>query len=507
MKHIHLFRPLSLLFFVFFVTIGCSKSDAPTLPIEEEKEESVPVTLNNEVNDFVWLGLNEIYLWQDDVPNLSDNKFSNTDDYYKFLNTYDTPESLFEDLLYKRGDVDKFSFIVDDYNELNNSFQGISKSNGLDFGLVRLGNSNDVFGYVTYVANNSDAATKDIKRGDFFMTVNDQQLTVNNYIDLLFGASDSYTLGLADINNNTIALNGKKVALTKTEFTENPIHKSKVIEAQGIKIGYLMYNNFIANFDNDLNSAIADLKAQGITELVLDLRYNPGGRVSSALALCSMITGQFYNEILIKEQWNTKYQSYFEQEDPEFLINRFPNQLLDNTQISSLNLNKVYVLTTTGTASASELVINGLAPYIDVVQIGTNTTGKYTASVTLYDSENFGQDNANPNHTYAIQPLVYKSANVNGVSDYFEGLTPDYLITYQTGSGSTAEGENLLNLGALGDENEPFLAKALSLITGTTTKVSEAQKAIRGLDVEPLAVSNDFKPLGKRMYTTLKSKK
>src|SRR5690606_22500879 len=76
-----------------------------------------------------------------------------------------------------------------------------------------------------------------------------------------------------------------------------------------------------------------------------------------------------------------------------------------------LNLDKVYVLTTNRTASASELIINGLSPYIDVVQIGDRTTGKSQASVTLYDSENFSKQNANPSHKYAIQPLVAVSVN------------------------------------------------------------------------------------------------
>ncbi|QQY83916.1 peptidase S41 [Tamlana sp. s12] len=502
-----------LLFFILCFTLACtscSKEDTPPTPEPEEElptpEEEGPVVLQNEVNDFIWLGLNEIYLWQDKVPNLADNKFNNTDDYFSFLNTYNSPEDLFESLLYRRGEVDRFSFLVNDYIALENSFQGTTLSNGLDFGLVRIGNTNDVLGYVRYVANGSDASTKDIKRGELFLTVDGQQLTVSNYYDLLFGNNSSYTLGIATISNSQIELTNKNVTLTKTNFTENPIHINKVIELNGTKIGYLMYNSFIANFDSELNNSIAELKSQGITELVLDLRYNPGGRVSSALALCSMITGQFENDIIITEQWNPKYQAYFEQVDPDFLINRFPKALTDDSPITTLNLNKVYVLTTGGSASASELVINGLDPYIDVVQIGTNTAGKYTASITLYDAPDFSRDNANPNHTYAMQPLVYKSSNINGVSDYDNGLTPDHIITYQTNSGSSFEGENIENLGELGEDTDPFLAKALSLISGTTTKSYENLKAVKGIKVDHIAESNDFKPLGKGMYTTLKTK-
>ena len=495
---------LLILCIVSFLLVNCSKDNSVQ---EVEVEEQKPVILNNEVNDFVWQGLNEIYLWKDDVPNLADNKFSSFDDYYTFLNGYDTPEKLFDALLYQKDVVDKFSYIVDDYVTLENSFEGTTKSNGLDFQLVRLGDSNDIFGYVRYIANNSDAASKSIARGEFFLEVNGQQLTINNYIDLLFGPNNTYTLGMANIANNTIALNGKTVDLTKTDFTENPILINKVIDANGTKVGYLMYNQFIGNFDTALNDAIALLKSEGISELVLDLRYNPGGRVSSAIILSSMITGQFTGQIFSKEKWNSKYQNYFENNDPERLINRFTDKLLDDTPITKLNLNKVYILTTSGSASASELVINGLDPYIDVVQIGTATTGKYTASVTLYDSNDFSKENANPNHKYAIQPLVFKSANANNVSDYYDGLPPDYLITYQTSSG-VSEGENILDLGILGDENEPFLAKALSLITGTTTKtIIGKPDSIKGLDLTTIADSKDFTPFGKGMYIELNSNK
>lgn len=91
------------------------------------------------------------------------------------------------------------------------------------------------------------------------------------------------------------------------------------------------------------------------------------------------------------------------------------------------------------------MVINGLDPYIKVVQIGETTTGKFQASVTLYDSPNFGRTAANTAHTYAIQPLVLKSVNSVGVSDYILGLDPDYLIS-----------EDFENLGQLGDPEEPF---------------------------------------------------
>ena len=173
--------------------------------------------------------------------------------------------------------------------------------------------------------------------------------------------------------------------------------------------------------------------------------------------------------------------------------------------ISSLNLNKIYILTTDGTASSSELVINGLDPYIDVVKIGTTTYGKVRGFCNPYDAPNFDRANANPNHKYAMQPIAIKASNSNGVSDYYNGFTPDYPITYQTSSGTEYEGENIIDLGVLGDVNEPFLAKALSLITGTTSKTAPTKsKTTIGFDFEKVADSKDFTPLGKNMYIECK---
>jgi carboxyl-terminal processing protease len=482
---------------IAFISCSCSKNDDPPRP-----DPAKNITLKSEINDFIWGGMNEVYLWQGQVPNLSDTKFTSLDQYYTFLNAYNTPEALFDALLYEKGVVDKFSYLDDDYVALENSFQGISTSNGLDFGLVRLSGSNDIFGYVRYVANNSDASTKDIHRGDFFLTVNGQQLNINNYVNLLFGSSNTYTLGMANISNNTIAPNGKSVTLTKSEFTESPILINKVINASGTKVGYLMYNQFVANFDEALNNVFGELKTEGITELVLDLRYNPGGSVNSAVLLASMITGQFTGSVFSKEIWNNKYQSYFQTADPESLLNKFVDELKKDTPLNTLNLNKVYILTTEGSASASELVINGLDPYIDVIQIGTATTGKFTASITLYDSPTYGRTNANSSHKYAIQPLVLKSANVNGVTDYYNGLIPDYEIIYSTPSG-IEKGENLLDMGILGDIREPYLEKALSLITGSVAKNSQT-KGIMGLKVESIKDSKDFTPLGKDMFIDFK---
>ena len=440
-----------------------------------EDNDDKPAT-NLTIQNFIWKGMNQYYLWQSDVPNLADDKFKNQSELNAFLQGYSTPESLFEALRVDKS-IDRFSWIVSDYLELEGELQGTTKNNGMDFGLYyKVSGSNEIFGWVRYILPNSDAAAKDIKRGAIFYGVNGVQLTDKNFQDLLLN-SESYTLNLADYNNGAITPNGKSVNLTKTVLNENPILINKIIETSGHKIGYLMYNGFYSNYDTQLNDAFASLK--GVTDLVLDLRYNSGGSIQSATRLASMITGESTTDkVFSKERWNNKINAYFESEDPDALKNLFVDKM-GSTSLNRLNLTKVYILTTQSTASASELIINGLKPYIDVVQIGDLTTGKNVGSITIYDSPTFGKENRNPNHRYAMQPIVLKIVNANDSGDYFNGLIPTYSLK-----------ENLANLGELGSyetkminnnetliSNDPLLDLAFAKITGrpagTTTKKKE----------------------------------
>ena len=222
-----------------------------------------------------------------------------------FQNLLNKPVSLFPN-----GDaVDRFSWIVSDYLVLEGQLQGSTNNNGVEFGLsYKPGSTTDVFGYVRYIIPGSDAANKNIHRGDVFYGVNGTQLTVSNYQALLFGSNNDYTLNLADINGGAFTPNGKNIALTKTVLDENPILVNNVITSGSHKIGYLMYNGFYSNYDTQLNDAFATLKSQGITDFVLDLRYNGGGSIQTATRLASMITGSFTGQVFAKQQWNAKIE-------------------------------------------------------------------------------------------------------------------------------------------------------------------------------------------------------
>jgi C-terminal processing protease CtpA/Prc len=445
---------------------------------EKTEIESIQNTTQDDINYFIWKGLNVYYFWQQDVPDLADNRFATFDDLYTYFRDFSSPEAVFESLLNRPED--RFSVIVDDYVALENSFQGLNLSNGIEFGLVRYKtNSTNIFGYVRYVIPNSDAASKNITRGQIFTSINGQQLTDTNFSSLLFSNNKTYSMGFADYNDGDPVQNGTLVSLQKTDLQENPIAIAKVIEESNQKIGYLMYNQFARNYDADLNAAFANFKSENINDLIIDLRYNPGGSVQSASYLGSMVTGQFTDQVYSKEIWNQKILAA---NPPETFINNFTNQIrnVDATgnviveeNINSLGLNRVYIITSGSTASASELLMNALSAYIDVNIVGTTTVGKQVGSITLYDSDNLRKTGANFNtdHNYALQPLVLEITNKNNVN-FPNGITPG------TDLPGIILAEDFDNLGTLGDVNEPLLSRTIQyIITGSKTN-SKQQKAI-----------------------------
>lgn len=428
---------------------------------EVQNDNEVPEDIA--VQNFIWKGLNLYYLWQTDVPNLADSKFNNQSDLNQFLYGYSDPNNLFQNLLNKPRSlfpnpgeaVDRFSVITDDYYELEGILAGTTKNNGADFALFyKDATQTDVFGVVRYVLPNSDAATKNVQRGAIFYAIDGVSLNKNNYNSLL--NSDSYTLNFATYDHGNITPNGQSVSLTKTILSENPVYINTVINNGAHRIGYLMYNGFYPNYESQLNAAFGNLKAQNITELVLDLRYNSGGSIATATRLASMITGQFPNQVFGKEQWNAKLEDYYSNNNPNTLYNLFTTKLSNNETISSLNLTKIYILTTKATASASELIINGLKPYINVVQIGDVTIGKNVGSITLYDSPDFSKESRSSKHRYAMQPLVLKIVNKVGFGDYTNGLDPNITLK-----------EDFDNLGVLGNADEPLLNLAINTIVGS----------------------------------------
>jgi C-terminal processing protease CtpA/Prc len=458
------FMPLFLLG-IFFTS--CSKDDV-TEEVEEKKEEvEQPVeTRNLEVEDFIWKSMNNIYLFKNQVPHLADNYFKNQNELNDYLLKWDSPEDLFYDGLL--ADEDRFSWIVTNYEELENYLQGSSKSAGFRYGYAYAPNSSTkVFAYVIYVSPDGPADNAGLKRGDYITSVNSKEMTINNYQGIF--NSDNLELGLSTIDDGFLTPAGDPISVTKANFKEKPIAVEKIFTVEGVKIGYLYLSTFLGEHGIDdvkLNDVFGKFKSEGIDELVVDLRYNGGGYADFGSDMGSMVTGQFKGEIYNQRVWNDAWQNYWLKNYSQNVYVRFDGEISNGQAINSLNLDRVYVIETDRSYSASESFLMGLEAYIDVVHIGTNTGGKFQGSMTIYDSEGFfNKENINPNHKYAIQPLVYKLANANGFTDYIDGLIPDIF-----------KEEEIFNLGQLGELNEPLLATAIEAIVGVSSTTYAAQQ-------------------------------
>ncbi|WP_346881580.1 S41 family peptidase [uncultured Algibacter sp.] len=467
------FKSLFILLLISFSIFSCFEDNDDT-PIK-----------SSSINDFVWKGMNLRYLYKSNIPDLADNRFATDAQYQDYLTNAGTPEELFESLIFERATVDRFSWIVDDYFELERQFQGTTGTNGMEFGLFASPNSTtEGFGVIRLVLPNSPADNMGLKRGDIFYGIDGNRLTNNNLPTLL--GQDTYTLNLGIYNDNGTADRAddsidpinRDVTLSKVQYTENPIFLNSIINVGGENVGYLMYNAFTRGSENGLNTVFADFASNNIQHLIIDLRYNPGGSVGTTTFLASMITGQFNGDLFERLIFNENFQS-----DNRDL--NFTNQLPNGSTINSVNLNKIYALTSSRSASASEGLINGLVPYIDVIKIGDSTTGKTQLSRTLYDSPNFQRQGANPNHTYAMQPLIGIGVNKNGEDVPGTGLVPSLGFEYV---------ERPLDYGVLGDRNEPMLAIALADIEGSTTKLLDITKSSQAKTFKLIKDSNDFIP-------------
>lgn len=431
----------------------------------EDNDDNLVLNENTDaIKDFVWKGMNAFYVYGNSVTDLSNdrfgingiaNRYDSTDEYLAYLSGFDTPESLFNSLVLEPGVIDRFSSIVPDLFEFIDRLNGTSETTGLSLNLYAVPNSTtEVFAVIRLVQNNSVADNAGLTRGLIIRAVNDTNLNRDNFSTLL--NQSSLTLNFADYNDNgtetttddTIDLNNQSQALTAETFTANPVHRTEVLNVGGETIGYLMYTSFRDNFETELNAAFAEFQAANVGHLVLDLRYNGGGAIVTAVRLASMITGQFNNDVFSNAIFGPNMQNA----NTTF---NFTSTITGGAGINSLNLDKVYVLTTSSSASASELIINSLRPYIDVVQIGTTTTGKTTINRLVFDSPNYGTTEVNAQHTYAMFPLIGDSSNVNEILVPSTGLVPDIVL---------AESPN--NFGTLGNENEPLLAAAIADITG-----------------------------------------
>jgi C-terminal processing protease CtpA/Prc len=237
--------------------------------------------------------------------------------------------------------------------------------------------------------------------------------------------------------------------MVKRLTTIPTVSLTRVVEQDGRRIGYIFFRNFVRPSTAALNEAFAALKAAGATELVLDVRYNGGGLVDVAVHLASLIGGtRTSGQVFINWEHNDRIGP---QLNKVTRFNEAPEQ--------ALNLQRLVVITTRSSASASELIINSLRPYMPVAVIGDTTYGK---PVGQYGLE-FCQK--------VLVPVAFALKNANFEGDFFTGIAP-----------TCAAADDYAH--QLGDSAEASLAEALTYLrTGACSARAEGQS--RTMRVQP----------------------
>lgn len=335
---------------------------------------------------------------------------------------------------------DRFSFIVNTA-DVSTYPKSVRNLFGFDYAILQLANG-EVAAVIKLVLKNSPASNSGLERGMMIKKINGQTITATNAEQLAENISNHTVLELTVGNwQEGSIVNEKNVTVYYGYSFSQPLI-SKIFEQNGKKTGYLYIYDFSEEMTSALNQQFIQFKSAGIQELVLDLRYNYGGSVSSAAALCSMIPAGI--------SANSPFIVYKGNKNGGEVKRTFARQIaydpgamsFTSLHANSLGLNKIYVLTSGSTASAAEIVINNLKPYMEVIQVGNTTLGKDMAGFSI-------EDKRNPKKiTWQMHPVIYKVFNANGEGGYIDGIEPQFSVNEF----------NNLPLRPLGDPDEILLS-------------------------------------------------
>ena len=396
------------------------------------------------IEDRIWIEetMSEHYLWYQDIPQIE-----NENEYFQ------TPENFFKKLLSKEainGQSDKYSYMEKTNSaETRSIMLDRSSTYGMEFILTTdpTGTTNHTYARVLYTLPGSPAETAGIQRGDWISAINDQRITNDNYTLLMKGGSLSLTVNYMAENEKTWQKTETVSLPSSINMEINPFFVDTLYNIDEKKIAYLMYNDFSTGPNNEASENVyleqmkqifKRFKTQSPNALILDLRYNSGGYLQCVQVLGSLIAP---TSALGK---NFLTLTFNDKTIPQTIHYALDSQYAD----ANLNLDKVYILTSHLTASASEALINGLVPYMgseNVVLIGTKTEGKNIA-MEAYSNDTYG---------LTLWPAVAYVSNADGESNYSQGFTPLYNL-------------NEFNINPwypLGDTREFLLKNTLSLIT------------------------------------------
>lgn len=386
-------------------------------------------TLLDRIRDSVYLYPKETYLWYDQLPtykNFQPRNYVSTDTITGLSSEVDhlsqyamNPATSLPYEYYDNSGTAKYSFI--DNGEVSNELSG----NGGDFGFSVLYPTEDYTDLrIKYVYPGSPAYNAGVKRGYRITKINGRtNLTYDNggpttqFIIQAYAYSKTISMTLTKYDGTTM-----DVTLNVANYTINPIITSEVITTpEGKKVGYMVFNSFTdkkTNAGPRLQSEINNFTSAGITELVVDLRYNGGGSVETAEYLDNLLVPSakngtkmytaYFNDKLTNDKY-TLFKNLYDIPSGFFSV---ANQTVNFQKELALNLSRIFFLVGSNTASASELTINNLLPEMNVQLIGSRTYGK---PVGFYGIDI---------NKYQLYMPMFSTRNSANNGDYYSGMMP-----------------------------------------------------------------------------------
>ena len=453
---------LFLILISFFVLVSCGNNE--NNGINGNNKNNFAECSQEYINLEAFAYLEDWYLWYEHLPEVNPEDFESLD-------------KMIAAVKYREGDVlvDRFSYAVkktehDDYYAGKRYGMGMS---------MRRDENNDIF--ITMVYPGSPAGEAGLKRGQQVLAVNGvtiEELDENGTYNKEH-RNDAGFLEKTDWNNVYNAENKGEAVIFKviehgdefetTVYLDDYIGKSvlayKVFENDGVKIGYIHFKSFINSSEDELNEVFAHFKDENVEHLVLDLRYNGGGLVRIAHQLVNLIVGgKAKGDNIIKLIYNDKHT----EQNTSYKGEKLGNTLSD--------IKKVSVIVSSGTASASEMVINSLTPYVEVSLIGETTYGKPVGM------------NSRDICDQTIVPITFKYANSQDYGDFFLGMEAD----------CSAEDDFKHDFG---DVNEEELAASLYYLSNGKCPPNAAVKSPKKRKTIEELIPLELKGMGKIDYS------
>lgn len=349
------------------------------------------------VKEAIYEGMLEWYYWNNKIPtNIEHVKYSSN-------------EALLDDLRYKT--LDRWSYLttIDDFDK---AFTGQNAGHGVGFGVDQ---EDRVF--LTFVYEDSPAGQDGWQRGWQIIEVNSTPISsykVGSGYDLQLGADAT---GVTNTFKFRLP-NGKVLerAIPKAEYQSNSVLFQTVFVERNKKIGYWVYNSFKASpgveptKSVEVEESMAFFEDHQINELIIDLRYNGGGSVAVAEQIMNYLIPSRHDRELM-------YTNAFNDNKSDF------NEEIFFEKRGDLNLERLIFITSRGSASSSELLINCLSPYLDVVLVGDNTYGKPVGAFPLSGFYKALKDN-----NVELVPITFAIANAEGKASYYDGFPVDFSI-------------------------------------------------------------------------------